>query len=251
MNIADFLAPDGWLLQSSGPRYVQLRHRLEQAIAEEVLPSNSALPPEREIAGITGLSRVTVRKAIQELVEKGVVEQRQGSGTFVREPLARVEQSLTKLTSFTEDMRHRGVQTSSTWLERGVFLASEEEIETLNLEAGASVSRIRRLRLADGHPMALEHAALPLDILPNPIDITSSLYDVLDQSGNRPVRALQKISAINLGAAEANLLGVAEGTAGLRIRRISFLENGRTAELTRSVYRGDAYDFVAELRLTP
>jgi len=251
MTISEFLQPETWFLASNGPRYVQLRHRLEQAISEGVLPPNSALPPEREVAGITGLSRVTVRKAIQEMVEKGIIEQRQGSGTFVREPLERVEQSLTKLTSFTEDMHNRGAETTSTWLERGVFLASDEEIEILGLEPGASVARIHRLRLADGHPMALEHAALPLDILPNPIAITTSLYDVLDQEGNRPVRALQTISALNLAAPEAHLLGVAEGTAGLRIRRISYLSDGRTAELTRSIYRGDAYDFVAELRLTP
>ena len=68
--------------------------------------------------------------------------------------------------------------------------------------------------------------------------------------GHRPVRAIQKISAINLESTEADLLNVAEGTAGLRIQRLSFLEDGRVAELTRSLYRGDAYDFVAELQLS-
>lgn len=97
--------------------------------------------------------------------------------------------------------------------------------------------------------MALERAALPLDILPNPLAVTTSLYDVLETLGNRPVRAVQKISAINLDPAEAELLGVPEGAAGLSIARTSFLANGRAAELTRSLYRGDAYDFVAELRL--
>lgn len=249
--VTEFLRPNDWLNQNNGPRYVQLRQRLEAGIALGVLLPNSSLPPEREIAGITGLSRVTVRKAIHELVKKGRIEQRQGSGSFIREPLARVEQSLTQLTSFSEDMARRGVETSSLWLERGVFLPSPEEISVLGLDADASVARIHRLRQADGHPMALEQAALPLDILPNPIEITASLYDVLDKSGNRPVRALQKISAINLEPREAGLLGVAEGTAGLRIKRVSYLEDGRVAELTRSIYRGDAYDFVAELRLSP
>ncbi|MES0862822.1 GntR family transcriptional regulator [Ruegeria sp. SCPT10] len=250
MNVADFLRPDGWLGQSAGPRYVQLRQRLEQGIQDGVLPPNSSLPPEREIAELTDLSRVTVRKAIQELVRKGAVEQRQGSGSFVREPVARVEQSLSHLTSFTEDMERRGLKTTSTWLERGIFLPSPEEMMALGLSTNEQVARIHRLRAAGGRPMALERAALPLDILPNPTEVTGSLYAVLEQTGFRPVRAIQKISAINLEAPEAELLDVAEGTAGLRIQRTSYLESGRVAELTRSIYRGDAYDFVAELRLS-
>ena len=97
--------------------------------------------------------------------------------------------------------------------------------------------------------MALERASLPLDILPNPLEVKTSLYEVLSQRGLRPVRAVQKISAINLEAREADLLSVAEGAAGLSIERTSYLASGRVAELTRSLYRGDAYDFVAELRL--
>jgi len=97
--------------------------------------------------------------------------------------------------------------------------------------------------------MALERAALPTDILPNPTDVTTSLYALLKARGVRPIRAVQKISAINLGSSEADLLDVAEGSAGLRIERLSYLSSGRVCELTRSIYRGDAYDFVAELRL--
>ena len=250
MNVSDFLRPKEWLSPSAGPRYVQLRRRLEEGIETGILAPNSSLPPEREIAEITDLSRVTVRKAIHELVKKGSIEQRQGSGSFVREQVTRVEQSLSHLTSFTEDMRRRGLDTTSKWLERGVFIPSPEEVLALGLAAGESVARIYRLREAGGRPIALECAALPLDILPNPIEVTTSLYDILERTGNRPIRAIQKISAINLEAAEAELLGVAEGTAGLSIQRTSYLESGRVAELTRSIYRGDAYDFVAELRLS-
>lgn len=129
-------------------------------------------------------------------------------------------------------------------------MPSPDEVLALGLAATDSVARIYRLREAGGQPMALEYASLPIDILPNPIEVTTSLYEVLEQHGNRPVRAVQKISAINLEPKEAELLGVAEGTAGLRIQRTSYLESGRVAELTRSIYRGDAYDFVAELRLS-
>lgn len=250
MNVADFLKPDTWFTPHAGPRYVQLRHRLEEAITMGILPPNSSLPPEREIAEITDLSRVTVRKAIHELVKTGMVEQRQGSGSFIRAPVARVEQSLSHLTSFTEDMKSRGLETTSRWLERGVFLPSPEEMMMLGLPSGSSVARIYRLREAGDQPMALERASLPIDILPNPVEVTVSLYDVLERNGNRPVRATQKISAVNLTPEDAALLGVAEGAAGLSIQRISYLESGRVVEVTKSVYRGDAYDFVAELRLS-
>lgn len=250
MNVAEFLRPEGWLGKDGGPRYVQLRRRLEEAINNGILQPNSSLPPEREIADLTELSRVTVRKAIQELVKKGTVVQRQGSGSFVREAEPKVEQSLSHLTSFTADMSRRGLDTTSKWLERGVFLPSPEEVVALGLPSDASVARIYRLREAGGRPMALEKAALPLDILPNPLDVSTSLYELLEQHGKRPVRAVQKISAVNLEKPESELLGVAEGTAGLSIQRTSYLDSGRVAEFTQSLYRGDAYDFVAELRLS-
>ena len=250
MSVHEFLHPGDWLSPQSGPRYVQLCRRLEDGITSGILAANSSLPPEREIADLTDLSRVTVRKAIQELVRKGLVVQRQGSGSFVRARENKVEQSLSHLTSFTEDMDRRGMETTSRWLERGVFMPSPEEVLVLGLPADASVARIYRLREAGGRPMALERAALPLDLLPNPLEVTTSLYEVLEADGNRPVRAIQKISARILTNHETELLGVAEGSAGLSIQRISYLASGRVAEFTQSIYRSDAYDFVAELRLS-
>jgi GntR family transcriptional regulator len=97
--------------------------------------------------------------------------------------------------------------------------------------------------------MAIERAALPPDILPNPLAVTASLYDVLGRQGLRPVRAAQRISAINLSAEDSALLEVRPQAAGLRIERIACLAEGRAIELTRSIYRGDAYDFVAELHM--
>tara|TARA_R110002049_G_scaffold23545_3_gene83389 strand:- start:114610 stop:115380 length:771 start_codon:yes stop_codon:yes gene_type:complete len=249
MNVADFLAPAIWLQPDGGPRYVQLRQRLTDGIAQSILKTGSSLPPEREIAAITGLSRVTVRKAIQSLAEEGIIVQKQGSGSFVASTAPRIEQSLSRLTSFTEDMSNRGMVSSSRWLERGVFMPAETEVEALGLAPDASVSRIARLRTADDKPMAIERASLPVDILPNPLLVETSLYAILDEAGLRPVRALQKISAINLGEDDARLLEVAQGDAGLRIERTSYLADGRVAEFTQSIYRGDAYNFVAELSL--
>jgi GntR family transcriptional regulator len=249
MSVAEFLAPEKWLQSDAGPRYLQLRRRLDEGVRQGILKAGSSLPPEREIAAITDLSRVTVRKAIRSLAEDGIIVQRQGSGSFVAADTPRIEQSLSRLTSFTEDMSRRGMTTSSRWLERGVFMPSPEEVLALDLHQAESVARVARLRIAADRPMAIERASLPLDILPNPLIVEISLYEVLENAGFRPVRALQKISAINLDRADADLLQVAQGDAGLRIERTSFLPDGRTVEFTQSIYRGDAYDFVAELRL--
>ena len=249
MTVEDYLAPEGWMSPAHGPLYVQLRRRIEAGIASGFLAPDTALPPEREIAALTGLSRVTVRKAIAELVERGLIVQRQGSGSSVAALRPKVEQSLSRLTSFTEDMARRGFRSEVEWLERGLVVPSPEEVMALGLRAGDPVARLSRLRKADGRPMAIERAALPVDILPDPTEVSQSLYEVLGRLGKRPVRAVQKISAVNLSAADARLLGLPPGAAGLRIERTSYLPEGRVAEFTRSIYRGDAYDFVAELRL--
>ncbi len=250
MTVVEFLNPALWLQSDGGPLYVQLRHRLTEGVEQGVLKPGTPLPPEREIAAITDLSRVTVRKAIQALAEDGVIVQKQGSGSFISNVPARIEQSLSRLTSFTEDMARRGKSSTSRWLERGLFMPSPDEVLALALSPESSVARIARLRTADGRPMAIERASLPTDILPNPLIVETSLYDVLEKTGMRPVRALQKISAINLSANDAAMLEVEAGAAGLQIERTSYLADGRVVEFTQSIYRGDAYNFVAELRLS-
>lgn len=249
MSIADYLRDAPPIQSGNGPRYAQLRKRLSDAIEEGILTPGGALPSEREIGNLTDLSRVTVRKAIQALVESGDVVQRQGSGSFVTERAERLQQSLSHLTSFSEDMAKRGMSTSVQMLEQSICRPTPQEIAALNLTEGASVSRLARLRLANERPLAIERASLPTDILPNPLQVTASLYDILERSSMRPVRATQKISAINLQDADAQLLGVPVGAAGLRIERLSYLLSNRVVEFTQSIYRGDAYDFVAELRL--
>ena len=249
MSVAEFLRPEGWFRPGAGPRYVQLRQRLAEGVDRGILAPGSPIPPEREIAAITAFSRVTVRKAIQSLADEGTIVQRQGSGSFIAPRPARIEQRLTRLTSFTEDMARRGRVATVRWLERGLFMPAPDEVAALDLPPEASVARIARLRLADGEPLAIERASLPVDVLPNPLEVETSLYEVLDRLGTRPVRAIQKLSAVNLDPETAALLSVAPGAAGLRIERTSYREDGRAVEFTRSHYRGDAYDFVAELRM--
>ena len=232
-----------------GPLYLRLKRSIEEAVRSGVFNSGDALPSERDLAVAADVSRVTVRKAVQHLVADGLLVQRHGSGTFVAPQIQRVEQSLSSLTSFTEDMARRGMSLESRWLERGLFDPSPQEAVMLGLGAGEKVARAARLRIADGTPLAIERAALPASILPDPQDVETSLYSKLDETGNRPVRALQRIAAFNLGEEDAGLLETNPGAASLRIERTSYLPSGRIVEFTRSIYRGDAYDFVAELRL--
>jgi GntR family transcriptional regulator len=240
----------GSLREPSGaPLYLKLKRSIEDAVQRGVIRPGDALPSERDIAARADISRVTVRKAVQDLVRAGVLIQRHGSGTFVARPVERVEQSLSLLTSFTEDMARRGMSLTSEWLERGTYAPSPDEMMVLGLSAKELVSRVSRLRIADGTPLAIERAALPVSVLPDPLVIGSSLYAALERTGNRPVRAVQRISAANLGTTDARLLQVPAGAAGLHIERISYLATGKAVEFTRSIYRGDAYDFVAELRL--
>lgn len=236
-------------LKASTPLYLRLKRGIEQAIEAGALKPGDALPSERDIAEHTSVSRVTVRKAVQDLVRGGVLVQRRGSGTFVAEPGERVEQSLSRLTSFTDDMARRGMTVRSQWLERGVFPASPDEMMVLGLAADEMIARVSRIRIANEVPLAIERASISASILPDPTIIETSLYETLDGIGAKPVRAVQRISAVNLSGPDAKLLDVPEGSACLRIERISYLPSGRVVEFTRSVYRGGAYDFVAELRI--
>ncbi|MGT2465368.1 GntR family transcriptional regulator [Mesorhizobium atlanticum] len=236
--------------QSGAPLYLQLRRSIEEAVNRGLIGPGDALPSERDIASKADISRVTVRKAVQDLIKGGILVQRHGSGTFVAPRMERVEQSLSRLTSFTEDMARRGMNVRSVWLDRGLYAPSPDEMMVLGLSSTELVARVARLRIANETPLAIERAALSASVLPDPEAIGSSLYAALGTTGNRPVRAVQRISATNLGDADARLLEVPPGVAGLQIERISYLASGKVIEFTRSVYRGDAYDFVAELRLT-
>ncbi|HWU65233.1 MAG TPA: GntR family transcriptional regulator [Ensifer sp.] len=250
MAVLSMILPlEGLQANGAGPLYVKLRQSLEKAIQSGALKQGEALPAERDIADYASISRVTVRKAVDELVQDGLLVRRHGSGTFVAKPVSKVEQPLSRLTSFTEDMARRGLSTRSEWLERGLFAPSPDEMMMLGLGPGALVARFARLRLGDDNPLAIERASVLAEYVPDPGMVTTSLYAALERRNARPVRAIQRISACNIKSQDAELLGVSEGAAGLSIQRISYLPSGKVVELTRSLYRGDAYDFVAELTL--
>ena len=229
---------------SSLPLYQQLQRALREAIENHVLGPDDALPAERQIAADLSVSRITVRKALDGLVEEGLLVRRQGSGNFVS---ARIEKNFAKLTSFSEDMRARGRTPKSVWLKRAEGQVSPEEALTLRLSPGAPVYRFHRLRYADDAPMCLEFATVAGACLPSLDAVGVSLYEALENAGNRPVRALQRLRALLLTAEHAKLLNAREGDAGLLVERIGFLRDGRAVEFCQSYFRGDTYDFVAEL----
>lgn len=226
------------------PLYRQIQVVLRDAVADRTLRPDDALPPERELAAEFGVSRITIRKAIEGLVTEGVLDTHHGSGTFVR---SRVEKNFAQLTSFSEEMQARGMSASSEWISRSEGSVAPDEALTLRASPGTRVFRYSRVRLADDAPMSIEHATVLASCLPSLEAVDMSLYDALRDTGNQPVRALQRLSALLLNEEQAELLGASAGDAGLLVERVGFNEGGTAIEFTQSYYRGDTYDFVAEL----
>lgn len=226
------------------PAYLCLRRAIRHSVEAGAVEPGQALPSERALAKTLALSRVTVRKAIAGLVEDGLLTQRHGAGTFVAE---RIIKPMSRLTSFTEDLRARGLNPRVVFLDRAIGAATPEESMALNVSPGSGVVRLHRLRLAGDEPMAVERTSVPHALLPDPQTVAESLYEALEKLGHRPARALQRLRAVNLAAEPARQLELPVGTAGLALERRAFLADGRVVEFTRSYYRGDAYDFVAEL----
>jgi GntR family transcriptional regulator len=227
------------------PLYLQVRKVLLNAIKRGVFQADDALPSERALSEMIGISRVTARKAIDALAGEGVIIRKHGSGNYIA-PL--LEQPLSRLTSFTEELKQRGFKPTSRWLSRVVARALPEELLTFGLSPGAKVVRLERVRMANEVPMAFESSVLPLAFVPKPEALQDSLYAYLAKLGFMPIRALQHIRASNASTRHAQLLSIAEGLALMDVTRISYLDNGRVVEVTQTLCRNDYYDFVVELR---
>lgn len=250
-----------------GPLYKQVALVLTNLIEDGNLTAGSSLPPERELAQALGMARVTIRSAYQSLLENRLVERRHGSGTYICERPQKISQPLWQLTSFSQDMIARGKVPGVRILSGGIGNPSPEEAFQLGISMQDQVVRVERLRLADDMPMAIERAVVPQRLLgtaaePHRLSNNGqerelaqavlsgalSLYTALEQHGYKPVRALQRLTAIVLDPVNARLLGVADKAAALQMERVSRTQTDRIVEYTRSLYRGDAYDFIAELK---
>lgn len=229
------------------PRYLKLAAAIRLAIQRGVFRPDEALASERDLAAWTGFARITVRNAIEVLLREGILTRRQGSGTFVTR---RIEQPLSVLASFTEEMSTRGRRAGSLWLSKEIARVSPSEALALGLSPHEPVVRLSRVRTAEDEPLAIETAAIPVWAIDSPDRVGASLYAALAAAGCRPARGIQRLQASLATPEEARLLAVAPGSAILRIERRAFLADGRPVELTVSAYRGDRYDFVATLRAT-
>lgn len=229
----------------NSPIYIQMATTLRAQIVGGQIKTGEALPSERDLCAIMGASRVTVRKAIELLIEEGLLSRRQGSGTFVT---PRIQAPGSFLTSFSEDAEARGDALGTRWILKQIDNAGDEEIRLLELDAGTKIVRLIRVRLAGGEALAIENAVVPAAMLPDLDAIGSSLYKALAERGNRPVTGHQKIRAARAGAMEAEHLAIPEGSEILRIERLTRRADGCPVELTRSAYRGERYEFVSELR---
>ncbi|SHJ89823.1 GntR family transcriptional regulator [Halomonas caseinilytica] len=228
----------------STPLYHQLASRLEDAIEEGAWQAGEALPSERALAESLEVSRITARKALDQLAERGLIRRTRGSGTFIT---PRLNQPLTRLVSFTEMLTQRGFTPRSCWLSRSLAAPSADESLRLGLGGDARVARLKRLRLADGVVMAVEESCLPQSVLDDPQGVGDSLYAFLEEAGRPVVRALQHVTAVNADAELARLAEVPEGQALLKVTRQGYLIDGTPAELTVTYCRTDYYDFIVEL----
>jgi GntR family transcriptional regulator len=226
------------------PLYLQLARNLRAHITSGGLAPGNALPSERDLSEITGMSRVTVRKGIEQLIEEGLLFRKQGSGTFVAR---RIEAPASTLIGFSDDARMRGENPGVIWMFKTHASPTDEEAAALGIATSTKVVRLCRVRLLGSEPLAIEHAVVPAEFLPDLSRLEDSLYDALEENGVRPVSGTQRIRASLATPTEAGILCIEEKGEILRIERLTRASNGRAVEFTRSAYRGDRYDFVSEL----
>ena len=242
-------SPDPLPLNRLQLRYQQVREELGAEIERGRRPVGSRLPPERALADHFGVSRVTLRRALQELAGAGVVA-RSGAGWVVASPA--IGEPPNVLMSFSEMAASRGLAPGARALERRTRPATIDEAEELGLAPGAALFELERLRSLDGVPILIDRTRIPLALAPglDRVDLGErSLYGVLQERfGMRPTRARFEVEAIPADARRASLLGLRPGEPLLRCRQQTEDEAGRPIELCEMVYRGDRYRFRATLQ---
>jgi GntR family transcriptional regulator len=231
------------------PIYHQLEEYIKQQIGNGILMEDAVIPSEREYAQTFQISRMTVRQAINNLVSEGYLTRQKGRGTFVNKK--KVEQELQGMTSFTEDMLSRGMSPSSTLLSFQIIPADKKTAFDLRIEENDSVYKIKRIRLADGAPMALETAYIPVELVPGLTEENSnlSLYQYIEEHLTLSIsEATQEIEASIASSDDAETLGITIGDPILLIERISYLKNEIPFELVKSTFRADRYRFIHTMK---
>ncbi len=232
------------------PRYHQLKEILREKIRSGEWKPGDLIPSERELSETYGISRMTTRQAITDLVNEGVFYREQGKGTFVTRH--KITQQLMRLTGFTEDIRARGQQPSTKVLAVEMRPVSEVIAEKLHLNAGQLVFCIQRLRLADGEPLAIELSHINFKgcekLLEEDLE-QNSLYRLLESKYGIPLmEAEQELEAGLAGSEEAQLLKIPVGSAVLYTRRTTYTDRYQPIEYAKSVYCGSKYIFYTHLK---
>ena len=207
----------------------------------------TAIPSERQLSVDLGVSRLTVRAALDDLAREGYLVRRRGSGTYVQQP--KISQELT-ITSFSEDMRRRGMVPGSRTLSMETTLAGARLGRSLQVSPSEPILVIKRLRLADGETMAIETLHLPANLVPGlgAKDLAGSFYELLEERyGILIATGTQAIEPTVTNEEESKALGVPLHSPAFLFERTSRDQQGRTVEFVHSVYRGDRYRIVTEL----
>lgn len=227
-------------------KYESIRDQVLDLV--EGLPTGAAIPPERVLCDRLGVSRMTLRRAVDDLVREGFLDRQHGRGTFVAVP--KIAQQLT-MTSFSEDMRRRGLAPASRTLSLTTVSAGASLGRRLEISPAASVVQVRRLRLADGQPMAIETLHVPAQAVPDltAADLTdASFYELLgSRYGLAVTSGSQTIEPTVTTDEESGLLGVPLHSPAFLFERTSRTGGGTVIEFVRSVYRGDRYQLAVEL----
>lgn len=232
------------------PLYIQIKNYIRLNIEAGTFTSNSRLPSERQLAAQFSVSRLTVSKALNELAQEGYVYSRVGKGTFVSPQ--KIDQELSNLTSFTEEMSQRGQHARSVVLRAEHLPASPDVARALNIVSGVQLLVLKRVRYADDRPLAVEQSSLVgamcPDILKKHDFATESLYAVLQENyGIYMTSAQQTIEARKPSSEELRLLHIDPDVSILGITRITLNQDDVPVEYVESAYRGDLYKFRAKL----
>lgn len=239
--------------QSAIPLYFQIEQDLASLIATGVLAPGSQIPSEEELVQKYGVSRTTVRKAVQELERLELIEIRRGKGTFVR--AAKLTQELTALTGFVEDMVAIGLQPSAKLLSKETVPATEEVARQLRLPIGTEVMQIRRVRMADDVAISLDETYLPLGlgrkVVENDLEVYP-IFSLLEGKYDTPLlEADYRIEAVSADPAVAEALGIEEKAPILLIERVSYSLDQSPVDFEKLFYRGDKLRLTTRLQRRP
>lgn len=230
--------------------YYQLATVIQEQIETAKLTPGERLPSERELSEQFGISRMTVRQAINYLVRDGTLTVRPGVGTFVAEP--KLLHDTLHLLSFTEDMMSRGATVTSQVLEQDVVTPPAYVSKELNLAAGEETVKIVRLRLGDGEALLLETSFIPATLCPGLEReelVTQSLYSVMMEKWNVfPESTHQTIEATIANDYEVDLFSIELDTAMILLEGVTYTEGRKPIEYFKALYRGDRFKFELQSR---